>query len=152
MLILIKSCCCPATINISYHHPDFYAIFPAQISGDILPKRGPKREIQNCLKYIRLQILYSFCLGGCCLWVTFPHFRHLGCSGRPCPLADLGDYRILRDGDSITALDIFTVALPCFGFVCLFVRFLYWRLKPGIVTLSRVPEPLSPQPFLRIPS
>ena len=42
-------------------------------------------------------------------------------------MADLRDSRILRDGDSITALDIFTVALPCFGFVRLFVRFLYIR-------------------------
>ena len=65
------------------------------------------------------------------MWVTFPHFRHLGCSGRPCPLADLGDSRILRDGDSISTLDIFTVALPSFGFVRLFVRFLYWHIIAG---------------------
>ena len=88
------------------------------------------------------------------MWVTFPHFRHLGCSGRPCPLADLGDYRILRDGDSITALDIFTVALPCFGFVRLFVRFLYWRTIAGnSYTIARAraikPAAVSKDTFLQ---
>ena len=105
-----------------------------------MPKEA-QREIYKTASSDKDYKHYSFCLGGWCLWVTFRHHRHLGCRGRPCPLADLGDSRILRGGDSITALDIFTVALPCFGFVRLFVRFLYWRLKPGIVTLSRVPEP-----------
>ena len=90
-------------------------------------KEALKRKIQNCLSLQTVQLL----LGRLVFVGDLPASSPLGCSGRPCPLADLGDSCILRDGDSITALDIFTVALPCFGFVCLFVRFLYWRTIAG---------------------
>ena len=84
-----------------------------------MPKEA-QREIYKTASSDKDYKHYSFCLGGWCLWVTFLHHRPLGCRGRPCPLVDLGDSRILRDGESISALDIFIDA-PAQFWVCLSV-------------------------------